>query len=311
MTRMKQLILCSVIFCSLTMAMGQKKKNKATKPLSIEQLTDKFDSLGRELRSLRETERKHTEENKRQSAELQAVQKLTDSLQQEQKVMQEAWSKASGEIKSDLSAKYSDTAAKYSEVSTSLSKSLWVGLGVSVALLLLGGLGYFFLGRRQKQDHGTLLGELERSRRDSEEKIVSEFSKYTELLQEQAEKLKTVETDNTQSLPSEVDHSLALKLASEINTIERNVRLMDEGTRGLKQLRRSVDKLKDNLLANGYEMPILLGKTFVQGMNVQVASTLQDENLDDGVELITKILVPQVNYQGKMIQVAQVEISVG
>jgi hypothetical protein len=40
---------------------------------------------------------------------------------------------------------------------------------------------------------------------------------------------------------------------------------MDSKTKGLKQLQASVGKLKDNLSANGYEMPELLGKQFHQG----------------------------------------------
>lgn len=290
---------------------AQQKKNEVKQAATLLELQSEVKVLSQEMQTLKSADRRHEQEARRLNGTIKELRHKADSLSLRQDELQAKLSQSELKLKAEMDTQHQDTAAKYSEVSMSLSKSWWAGLGVSVALLLLGGLGYFFLGRRQKQDHGTLLGELERSRRDSEEKIVSEFSKYTELLQEQADKLTTVETDNTQSLPSEVDHSLALKLASEINTIERNIRLMDEGTRGLKQLRRSVDKLKDNLLANGYEMPILLGKTFVQGMNVQVASTLQDESLGEGIELITKILVPQVNYQGKMIQVAQVEISVG
>jgi len=110
---------------------------------------------------------------------------------------------------------------------------------------------------------------------------------------------------------AEPDHSLALKVSSEINLIERNINLMDAKTKGLKQLQASVGKLKDNLSANGYEMPELLGKQFHQGMKVIVTSSIPDENLDKGSEIISKILIPQVNYNDKMIQTAQIEVSVG
>ena len=109
----------------------------------------------------------------------------------------------------------------------------------------------------------------------------------------------------------EPDHSLPLKLASEINLIERNIGLMDSGTKGLKQLSKSVGKLKDNLAANGYEMPELLGKAFNQGMKVIVVSTLPDENLKSDEEIITKVLIPQVNFRDTMIQSAQIETTKG
>ncbi|MDR2622269.1 MAG: hypothetical protein LBC48_06765 [Dysgonamonadaceae bacterium] len=109
----------------------------------------------------------------------------------------------------------------------------------------------------------------------------------------------------------EPDHSMALKVANEINLMERNINLMDTETKGLKQLVRSMEKLRDNLAANGYEIPIMLGKQFHEGMKVIIVNSIPDENLETGTEVITKILVPQVNYNGKMIQTAQIEVSVG
>jgi len=126
----------------------------------------------------------------------------------------------------------------------------------------------------------------------------------------QMELLEKQKTD-TKVADAEPDHSLALKLASEINIIERNISLMDAGTKGLKQLLRSVEKLKDNLAANGYETPQLLGKPFNQGMKVIVVNSVPDENLEKGVEIISKVLIPQVIYNGTMIQTAQIEVSVG
>ena len=76
-------------------------------------------------------------------------------------------------------------------------------------------------------------------------------------------------------------------------------------------MERSVGKLKDNLSANAYEMPELLGKPFNQGMRVIVATSIPDENLESGQEIISKIKIPQVNYNDKMIQTAQIEVSVG
>lgn len=183
-------------------------------------------------------------------------------------------------------------------------------------MLFLGGGGYIWLRKRQSKTEEVvaqkaegLQQEITRSREELEAQIVGELAKQTQLLEQQSAKLQEDTKLNTSN--GEQDHSLALKLAGEITTIERNVSLMDEGTRGLKQLQRSIAKLKDNLLANGYEMPELLHKKHVQGMNLIVVNTHHDENMEEGLEIITKVLVPQVNYQGKLIQSAQVELSIG
>ncbi|MDP4679010.1 MAG: hypothetical protein NWS46_01445, partial [Cyclobacteriaceae bacterium] len=62
---------------------------------------------------------------------------------------------------------------------------------------------------------------------------------------------------------------------------------------------------------NGYEIPVLLDKPYNQGMRVIVTSSIPDENLSKGEEIISKIIIPQVNFNDKMIQTAQIEVSVG
>lgn len=107
------------------------------------------------------------------------------------------------------------------------------------------------------------------------------------------------------------DFSLALKVADEITLMERNMSHMDPAVKGFKQLKRSIETLKDKLNSQGYEIPKLLGKKFNTGMKLTVVSSFPTDTLAPGEEVISKIIKPQVNYQGKMIQSAQVEVSIG
>lgn len=107
------------------------------------------------------------------------------------------------------------------------------------------------------------------------------------------------------------DFSLALKVADEITLMERNMSHMDSTVKGFKQLKRSIETLKDKLNSQGYEIPELLGKKFDTGMKLTVVSSFPTDTLAPGEEVISKIIKPQVNYQGKMIQSAQVEVSIG
>lgn len=200
---------------------------------------------------------------------------------------------------------------KITEVSESLSKNSLYGIIGVLSALLLSGLLYWLLSKRQQTDKTDFIDQLSKTKSSIEESLVKEFGKQTELMDSQLQLIGQQKT-TLQATPNvEPDHSLALKVASEINLIERNINLMDSKTKGLKQLQASVGKLKDNLSANGYEMPELLGKAFDQGMRVIVATSIPDENLEKGQEIITKILIPQVNYNDKMIQTAQIEVSVG
>lgn len=197
------------------------------------------------------------------------------------------------------------------KVSESLSKNSLYGIIGVLSAILLSGLIYWLISKKQQNDKTDIIDQLSKTKSSIEESLVKEFGKQTDLMEAQLhliEKQKSI----LQATPNaEPDHSLALKVASEINLIERNINLMDSKTKGLKQLQASVGKLKDNLSANGYEMPELLGKSFNQGMRVIVTTSIPDENLEKGAEIITKILIPQVNYNDKMIQTAQIEVSVG
>ena len=132
----------------------------------------------------------------------------------------------------------------------------------------------------------------------------------TEVLETQLKLVQEERAKIPANKSEEIDHSLALKVADEIVRINKNLSNMDSNTKGLKQLSASVKRIEDNFAANGYDMPEILNKPFDPRMKM-TANMVEDENLEKGTEIITKIIKPQVNYKGVMIQSAQVEVSVG
>lgn len=219
------------------------------------------------------------------------------------------------ETKANLNSRIENTETnsnqKFTDIKESLSrKSLFGIIGVLLAIVV-SGLLYWLLSKRQKTDKSDVIEQLSNTKSAIEGSLIKEFGKQTELMENQLLLIEQQRTRVSEKPNIEPDHSLALKLSSEINIIERNVNLMDVKTKGLKQLNSSIGKLKDNLAANGYEMPVMLGKPFHQGMKVIVTSSIPDENLEKDAEIITKVLIPQVNYNEIMIQTAQIEVSVG
>ena len=116
------------------------------------------------------------------------------------------------------------------------------------------------------------------------------------------------ESNLDNSSASEPNHSFAKKVADEIIRISTNLDRMDKEIRGYKQLNASVRKLKQALDRNEYEIVELLNTKYSPGMNVE-ANFILDETLSIGESKITRIIKPQINYKGKMIQMAQVEVS--
>ena len=110
------------------------------------------------------------------------------------------------------------------------------------------------------------------------------------------------------SQSSETDHSFAKRVADEVVRMTNNLSRMDDSIKGFKQLSASVRKLIQSLSINEYEIEELLNKPYNAGMNLE-ANFVFNENIPKGSMIITRIIKPQINYKGKMIQAAQIEVS--
>lgn len=108
----------------------------------------------------------------------------------------------------------------------------------------------------------------------------------------------------------ELDHSLVLKIADEVIRIQKNLRRMDPEVKGIKQLNASIKRIQNNFSSNGYDLVDMLDKEYNEGMKV-IANFIPNEDLESGQQIITRIIKPQVNFEGEMIQAAQIEVSVG
>jgi hypothetical protein len=174
----------------------------------------------------------------------------------------------------------------------------------------LGGLIYWLLGKRISTSKIDVETQIKNTKKSLEEESIKLDSKLIEVLDtrlklKQGEKQIVSANSNT-----EIDHSLALKVADEIVRIHKNLQQMDANTKGLKQLSASVNRIQDNFASNGYELVEMLGKEYNEGMKV-IANFIPSEDLEMGKQIITRIIKPQVNFKEQMIQSAQIEVSVG
>ena len=187
------------------------------------------------------------------------------------------------------------------------SRTLW-GIIVIIAILtFVIGLAYK-LAKRIKYGN-TSIDEVRKAQdalQDAQKKMQEESIKLDDKLLELFDRQIAIAPKNESN--SNPDHSLALKVADEIVRIELNMSRMDSSIKGYKQLSKAVERIKDNFKANGYEIVDMLGKPYNEGMKV-TADFVADEDLEDGVQIITGITKPQVNYNGQMIQAAQITVS--
>ena len=276
-----------------------------TSTLAIEELQEKVIQLQTELKK---QSRQFQTELKNQksdfSKQVSAANTEIESIQKQVQSNSNAINHTAQELEVKIATAETSVNQKISEVGDSLSKTtLWIIIGILFAVII-SGIVYLLLFKKQQSDKTDIISQLSETKQSIDEKLVNEFSKNTEAFEALSQLPRPDQS-------AELDHSLALKVADEITLIERNISHMNKDTKGLKPLIRAIERLKDILLTKGYEIPELLGKPFIEGMKITIITSIPDENLEKGRDLITKIIKPQVNFNEKLIQMAQVEVTVG
>jgi hypothetical protein len=247
----------------------------------------------------------------RLSKHLESNTNLTDSLRKETEKLMRQLSENTTGLDSKINNNEEMSNLQFQDIRRLVHHKTMLGFtGISM-VLLVSALLYWLIHRKRYTDKNDVLEQVRQTRADIEEELLKEFQKQTSLIETQISLINDSKPQQDRHVSVEPDHKLALKVADEITRIEGNLMLMDPKTRGLKQLQQSMVKLKDNLEANGYKIPELLGINYHIGLNLTVTNHLQDDTLSKGLEIISKVIKPQVNYNEIMIQSAQVVVSQG
>ncbi len=208
-----------------------------------------------------------------------------------------------------LSANISNTRLEFQVSSDMLNQTiqsnfqigLWICITIAFILIVLA----FVFGKLITKRKNEVAGLSAKTDRLNEE-IVNRLSVEVNDIQaisKQIGILASIPGVNTES-----EQKLIITIADRITFMEMTLYKMDSSVRGHKQLSKSIKQMKDNLLVNGYELVDMLGKDYHEGMKV-TANFVEDENLPEGKQIITSIIKPQINYNGKMIQSAQITVS--
>lgn len=189
------------------------------------------------------------------------------------------------------------------------SRSLYGVIVVIVVLIIIVGIACW-LTKRIKSGTSTI-GDVRRAQealQAAQTKMQEESVKLDNQLLAIVQKQLDASASSASKITGEPDHSLVVKLADEIARIETNLSKMDKSVRGYKQLVQAKDRMINNVRANGYEIISLLGQEYNDGMQFQTRF-VPDESLPEGKRIITGMIKMQVNYNGKMIQPAEIVVS--
>jgi TolA-binding protein len=186
-------------------------------------------------------------------------------------------------------------------------KSLWMSL-IALLVLTLGLLIGFMLFRK------TTKAELSATKHSLDSECNKLDLKLTELLESQVETMSLLQTRNDSNVQISTavnkDHSIPFKVLTELHRMKLRITTIPEGTKGVKPLGKAISRIEESLMEKGYEIVDLLNQPYVDGMTVN-QEYLFDESLSADERVISKIVKPQINFNGVITQVADVIVSIG
>lgn len=290
-----------------------------------EELEKEIKPLTQKVNSLQSENSKLKSEIGNLNLKLSNANKSIDSLRTQTQENSNAISQTANELGIKIKETGDKNEGKITEVSKSLSKNSLYGIIGVLSAILLSGLLYWLLSKRQQTDKTEIDGKLENKTSSLKSDVISEIEKTKKELQQENIRLdlklievlenqlkgnnlvKVVENNDDNSA---IDHSIPLKVADEITRINAYANTLDPNSQDAKALKSSVKRLINTFKASQYEIIDLLGQKYDDGMKVSVISYIPDEKIQKGEEVISRIIKPLVKYKGEQIQAAQVDVSI-
>jgi len=195
------------------------------------------------------------------------------------------------------------------QLDNSVEKNRLYWIIATLATLLLGGLVYWLLGKRIQSSKTDVETQIKNTKNALEEESVKLDNKLVDILETQLKVKQEESKAQPISSSTKEDHSLALKVADEVVRMQKNIAKMDSSTKGIKPLLKGIERIQNNFAANGYEMINHMNKEYDDRMNIDVINFVSDQNLSSNRRIISRIIKPQVNFKGVLIQRAQVDVS--
>ena len=251
--------------------------------------------------------RELTRQNLKRKADVDSLQVL---VEKQAKEISELYSQQELDIKR-IDGRLEETNGNVEQNKEILGKRTIWGVIMVCIMLTIVGIAVYTLRKRISKGSSSIdeVKSAQKQLQEAQIKLQEESIKLDDkLIGVLNKQLPIIETKSQGNEEGEPDHSLALKVADEIVRIEKNLSNMDATIKGYKPLSKAVQRIKDNFMAYGYEMVEMLGKPYSDGMKASV-TFVTDESMKDGEKIITRVIKPQVNYNGVMIQIAQIEVS--
>lgn len=187
------------------------------------------------------------------------------------------------------------------EVGQSLSKNSLYGIIGVLSAILLSGLLYWLLSKRQLTDKNQLSNIINSTKTE----LTQESAKLDLQLLDVIEKQLKV-ADKLNSTEPSIDHTFHKNSANELQRIANYANSLAPESQEAIALQGSLGRLRNYFNSSEYEITDFTGKDYDERIPMKIKETFFDESLTKGFEVIARTIKPQIRFKGEVIQEAEV-----
>jgi hypothetical protein len=267
------------------------------------------EDLDKQLKPLTEKVGALQKENANRKSEIETLNKklksANDSIDTLKQMLQDN-SKAINEAESQLGKQIKETGekneGKITEVSDSLSKHSLYGIIGVLSAILLSGLLYWLLSKRQQTDKNQLSNIIASTKTELTQESVKLDLQLLEVIEKQlkvADKLNATEPT--------IDHTFHKNSANELQRIANYVNTLAPESQEAIALQGSLGRLRNYFNASDYEITDFTGIEYDERIPMRIRETIFDDKIALGKEIVTKTWEPQIKFKNEIIQKAKID----
>lgn len=211
-------------------------------------------------------------------------------------------------LNSELEKNAKSVEANNEKINTEQAKTeqnfLYTIIGILAVLFIV--IVIYLMTQRRANSIEQKTGDLDASAEKIKKQLSDLSTRTSEDLVSALEKFANIAT--AQAVETEPDHMMVKEFAKQIVSMENNMSRMDTNDRGLKRIKRALDKMHVTLKTMDYEITPLLGTNVIEGQIIEIDRQEADENVTSGSRIIYNVLKAEILYKGEQIQRAKVDI---
>ena len=236
------------------------------------------------------------------NSKLSNAHKSIDSLRSQTQENSNAISQTANELGIKIKETGDKNEGKITEVQDSLSKNSLYGIIGVLSAILLSGLLYWLLSKRQQTDKNQLSNIINSTKTE----LNQESAKLDVQLLDVIEKQLKV-ADKLNATEPKIDHTFHKNSANELQRIANYANTLDPESQEAVALQGSLGRLRNYFNSSDYEITDFTGQEYDQRLPIKIKDSKFDEGIEKGKEIIVKTWKPLIKYQGNKIQEAEVD----